>query len=270
MDKLTISKIKELLSGDCTPQFLNALQNDSRKGVQDLVSAYYRRKKHQETLMRRWREMCAYEKEVWSAGGLVIGVDEAGRGPLAGPVVAAAVVLPPDCYLPGLADSKTLSPRQRSALLEKITEVALDWSVGIVGPAQIDELNIFHATQLAMKQAVEGLEVSFTHLFVDGNMPCRLLDFPQRPIVKGDALSVSIAAASIIAKETRDRLMVDLDALYPGYGFAKHKGYPTPDHLASLKQLGPSPVHRRSFAPVSALCGKEQKEFGSQRTGKGR
>lgn len=264
--QLTIQEIAAILARSdpsTIPQdFLALLAEDSRQGVHRLLSAYYRSKDRSDRLARQWQAMCRFERPIWEAGGLVCGVDEAGRGPLAGPVVAAAVILPPDCYIPGLTDSKALSPQKRDELLTQITAVAVDYAVGIVEPAEIDRLNILQATYQAMALAVRDLQVDCQCILIDGNSPCPHLSQPQRAIVKGDALSVSIAAASILAKQTRDALMVDLDALYPGYGFAEHKGYPTSDHLAALARLGPSPIHRRSFAPVSTLCEKEPDHFG--------
>ena len=180
----------------------------------------------------------------------VAGVDEAGRGPLAGPVVAAAVILDPARPIAGLRDSKALSPRQRAALAAAIRESALAWSVGVSDVAEIDAVNILQATLRAMRRAVQGLAVVPGEALVDGNVLPRL-DCPARAIVKGDRDVVAISAASIIAKTTRDAMLDALDARYPGYGFARHKGYPTPAHLDALARLGPCPAHRRSFAPVA-------------------
>jgi ribonuclease HII len=180
----------------------------------------------------------------------VAGVDEAGRGPLAGPVVAAAVILDPARPIAGLRDSKALSPRQRAALAAAIRESALAWSVGVSDVAEIDAVNILQATLRAMRRAVQGLAVGPGEALVDGNVLPRL-DCPARAIVKGDRDVMAISAASIIAKTTRDAMLDEADGLYPGYGFARHKGYPTAAHLAALARLGPCPVHRRSFAPVA-------------------
>ena len=181
---------------------------------------------------------------------LVCGVDEAGRGPLAGPVCAAAVILPPDAELPGLNDSKKLSEKKREALFEPIKEIALGWGIGLASEAEIDEHNILQATFLAMRRAVEPLRqqsgLTPDLVLVDGYRDPGLL-LPTQTVVKGDATSAAIAAASILAKVTRDHLLLELDAQYPQYGFAKHKGYPTKDHYAALAQYGISPVHRRSF-----------------------
>ena len=183
---------------------------------------------------------------------LVAGVDEAGRGPLAGPVVAAAVMLDPDRPVPGLADSKVLSEAKREALYGEIVCAALAWSVGRAEVAEIDRLNILQATMLAMQRAVAGLAPAAKYALVDGN---RLPDLPCRAeaVVRGDSLVPAISAASILAKVARDREMVALDRRFPGYGLAQHKGYPTRAHILALEALGPSIIHRRSFGPVKKL-----------------
>jgi len=193
------------------------------------------------------------ERELWAAGlTSVAGVDEAGVGPLAGPVVAAAVVFPPNAALRGVDDSKRLTPTRRTALEAEIRALALGVGVGIVDVADIDRLNIYHAALDAMRRAVLALPVSPDHVVVDAR---RIPDItpPQTALVHGDARSFSIAAASIVAKVTRDRLMHDLDARYPEYGFRDHMGYGTPQHLAAINRHGPCPAHRRSFAPVREL-----------------
>ena len=182
----------------------------------------------------------------------VCGVDEAGRGPWAGPVCAAAVILDPASAPAGLDDSKKLTHLKREALESEIKIRAVAWCVGWASVEEIAELNILQATGLAMRRAVEGLAVTPVFALVDGNyrfrLPCEI-----RTVVKGDSLSASIAAASILAKTARDRLMVEMDAAYPGYGFAAHKGYHAPVHVAALKALGPSPIHRRGWAPIRDL-----------------
>ncbi|MCD4865812.1 ribonuclease HII [Pseudomonas sp. PLB05] len=180
---------------------------------------------------------------------LVAGVDEVGRGPLCGAVVTAAVILDPGKPILGLNDSKKLSLTRREALFDEIQEKALAWCVARAEVAEIDRLNILHATMLAMQRAVEGLRVQPRLALIDGNR-CPKLAVPSSPVVKGDSQVPAIAAASILAKVTRDREMQALDALYPGYGLAGHKGYPTAEHLDALRRLGPTPIHRRSFAPV--------------------
>ncbi len=186
--------------------------------------------------------------------GHVCGVDEAGRGPWAGPVSAGAVILDPNMIPKGLDDSKKLTAKAREALEPQIKASALAWGVGFATAEEIDTLNILQATGLAMRRAIEALSVKPAHALVDGNyrfvLPC-----PVTPVVGGDGKSLSIAAASILAKVARDRLMVEMDAVYPGYGFAGHKGYHATSHVAALAKLGPCPIHRRSWAPIRALLG---------------
>ena len=187
-----------------------------------------------------------------AAVGLVAGVDEVGRGPLAGAVVTAAVILDPGRPIAGLRDSKALTPARREALAEVIRAQALAWALGRAEVEEIDRLNILWATLLAMERAVLALPVCPDRVLVDGDR-CPAVPFPVEAVVGGDASVPCISAASILAKVTRDRELVELDALYPGYGFARHKGYPTREHLEALARLGPSPVHRRSFGPVASV-----------------
>ena len=192
-----------------------------------------------------------HEREVLAAGhSWPAGVDEAGRGCLAGPVVAAAVLLPPDVDLPEVRDSKALTPEAREAAACRIRDLAVAWGLGIVEVEQIDRLNILRATHLAMREALEELGDRIDCALVDG-LPVPGLPVPARFIVRGDQVCLSIAAASIIAKVERDRIMVELDRRYPGYGLARNKGYGTREHREALARLGPAPVHRRSFAPVA-------------------
>ena len=181
---------------------------------------------------------------------LIAGVDEAGRGPLAGPVVAAAVILDPDRRLRGLRDSKVLTPVERERLAVKIRANAIAWAVGFADVGEIDTLNILRASLLAMRRAVHALAVAPTEALVDGNQ-CPELDCPVYAIVKGDRDIASVSAASVIAKTTRDAMLVELDRVYPVYGFAQHKGYSTREHIAALNRHGPCPAHRRFFAPVA-------------------
>lgn len=193
------------------------------------------------------------EREYWRSGTVsVAGVDEAGRGPLAGPVVAAAVIFPPEHFIEGVRDSKLLTEDEREELYARIVAEASAYGIGIVQPEVIDQINILQATYRAMHEAIRSLSVEPSLLLVDGN---RFLDMgiPFRTIVDGDALSFSIAAASIIAKVTRDRLMMAYDAQFPGYGFAQHKGYATPQHREAIRRLGLCEIHRRSFADLSQL-----------------
>jgi len=201
---------------------------------------------NEEVLRQRWQDMNEYEDALRRQGITAIaGIDEAGRGPLAGPVVAGAVILPAGCEILGLNDSKQLSEKKRLQLEEEIKEKALAWACIAVSAQRIDEINILQATKQAMCEAVAALSVTPQHLLLDAiTLP---VDLPQTPIIKGDCKSVSIAAASILAKNERDRMMVAYDAQYPVYGFAKHKGYPTAQHKESLRTHGFSPIHRRTF-----------------------
>lgn len=183
---------------------------------------------------------------------LVAGVDEVGRGPLAGPVITAAVILDPERPIEGLADSKKLSEKRREELFEIIQERALAWSLGRAEVDEIDKINILQATMLAMQRAVMALEPQPQHALIDGNR-CPELSCTSEAVVKGDSRVPAIAAASILAKVSRDKEMAELDASYPGYGLAGHKGYPTRAHIAALQELGVSPIHRRSFGPVKRL-----------------
>ena len=192
----------------------------------------------------------------WAGPALTAGVDEAGRGPLAGPVVAAAVILEPSRPVAGLADSKVLSPARREVVAATIRTQSLAWSLGWADAAEIDTLNILQATMLAMRRALAALSVPPQHVIIDGNRCPDLsglsFDCTAEAVVKGDSLVASVSAASILAKVARDEHMRVLDGRYPGYGLADHKGYPTAAHIAALRRLGPSPVHRRSFAPVQS------------------
>ena len=193
-----------------------------------------------------------YEKNLRAQGiHGIAGIDEAGRGPLAGPVVCAAVILPHPIDLPGLDDSKKLTPRRRESLYSELTKnPAIRWSVVHITSEEIDRLNILRATHAGMRRAWEKLDPRPAHALIDG-LPVPDFPCPQTALVGGDGLSLSIAAASVIAKVERDRAMVEFDRLYPEYGFAKHKGYPTAEHFAKLRAHGPCPIHRKSFAPVA-------------------
>lgn len=196
-------------------------------------------------------DIWAYEKEAWAAGFEgVVGVDEVGLGPMAGPVVAAAVLLPKDFSSEGVRDSKVMTPSARDLAYARITKEAICFGIGIIGREIIDDINVLRAAQAAMRAALSQMSAAFDFILVDGR-PVPDLCAKSRAIVKGDALSVSIGAASILAKVTRDRIMLDLDKQYPQYGFASHKGYCTAEHMSALNEHGPCPCHRRSFAPVS-------------------
>jgi ribonuclease HII len=200
-------------------------------------------------LLNRLRCTLRYEKKARQAGAtLIAGVDEVGRGSLFGPVVAAAVILDPGYRIRGLRDSKLLPAERRELLAPRIREHAISWTVAAIDAARIDQINIYHASRLAMLQAVMQLQPAADYLLIDAvRLDCEL---PQRAIIHGDALSASIAAASILAKVERDRIMCQWDAVFPEFGLASHKGYSTPQHLAALQQHGPTPLHRQSFAPV--------------------
>ncbi|MFQ5597112.1 MAG: ribonuclease HII [Nitrospiria bacterium] len=194
--------------------------------------------------------MIAFEQSLFSYGyRRICGIDEAGRGPLAGPVVAAAVILPTDCRIPGLRDSKKLTARQRERFFEEITQKAVSFGIGIVESRTIDKINIYRATLLAMRRSVDALRARPDYLLIDA-MPLPDIDICQESIIRGDDLSLSIAAASVIAKVTRDRLMLRFHTCYPAYGFDRHKGYGTRDHLEKIREYGPCRIHRKTFRGV--------------------
>ncbi len=241
---------------------LQALANDPRQGARKLAQLLHRRRSEKLKESRRLRDLFKLEHELWKQGiRLIAGVDEAGMAPLAGPIVAAAVILPRRYKLPGLKDSKKIADEcKRAQLAHQIKRDAISWAVGWADVGEIDKINVYHAGLLAMKRAVESLDVQPEYLLVDARIIPHC-PYPQKGIIRGDSLSASIAAASIIAKTTRDQHMIAWDRVYPGYGFASHKGYPTASHLKALQSLGPLPIHRKSFAPVRALLGSapEQK-----------
>ena len=207
-----------------------------------------REQRKQEKLQKereRLEAMRSFEHQ-YEGYGAVCGIDEVGRGPLAGPVVAGAVILPSDCEILYLNDSKKLSEKKRELLYDEIMEKAVATGIGVISPARIDEINILQATYEAMRMAISNLKVQPSVLLNDA-VTIPLVEIPQVPIIKGDAKSVSIAAASIIAKVTRDHMMVEYEEIYPGYGFASNKGYGSAQHIAALKELGPTPIHRRTF-----------------------
>ncbi len=219
-----------------------------------------RRRRKSRAEGQRLRRLLRFETELWASGVTrVAGVDEAGMSPLAGPVVAAAVVLPVRYRRAGVDDSKKLDADTRTRLAVHIKREAVAWAVGMATPEEIDRINIYHAGLLAMRRAVEGLDPAAESLLIDAR-PLRDVPLPQRSIIHGDALSLSIAAASIIAKTTRDAIMIEMDARYPGYGFARHKGYPVRAHQEALERLGVLPIHRRSFAPVRRALGLEPEQ----------
>ena len=232
-----------------------ALRADPRAGAKAILDAVARRRLANRSEGQRLRNLLRYESALWASGVLsVAGVDEAGMSPLAGPVAAAAVVFRPGSRIPGVDDFKKLDAATREELACAIKETAVAWSVAFAEVQEIDTINIYWAGLLAMRRAVDGLSLTPDHVLLDARR-LKDLKIPQQPIVKGDARSLTIAAASILAKTARDALMRRLDGEHPGYGFSKHKGYPVRDHLAALKRLGASPVHRLSFAPVRLVLG---------------
>src|SRR5699024_3337826 len=240
---MTIKEVKELLSSnDVTEAQLAELEKDPRVGVQKLIVSY--RKKQAKLLAKKeaFLERFSYEKQFWQKGELVAGVDEVGRGPLAGPVVTAAVIIDHNFDLLEVNDSKKLSPEKRLQLYPKILSEAVSVGIGVKSAAVIDQINIYEADRQAMAQAVKALDVKPDALLVDAmNVP---IDIPQIELIKGDAKSNSIAAASIVAKVFRDKLMDDYDKIYPQYGFPRNAGYGTKEHVEALKKYGPTPIHR--------------------------
>jgi ribonuclease HII len=235
---------------------LEALEADPRQGARSLARRIRARQEKNRSEGQRLRHLLRYETELWTQGlERVVGVDEAGMAPLAGPVVAAAAILPKNYRLKGLDDSKKIiEEERREELAAALKRDVVAWAVGVAEVEEIDRINIYHAGLLAMRRAVEGLGLVPDYALVDARTipecPC-----PQKGIIHGDALSMSIAAASILAKTTRDRMMAELDAKYPGYGLASHKGYPTPQHFQAMKEKGVLPIHRRSFGPVREALG---------------
>jgi ribonuclease HII len=232
-----------------------ALAADPRSGARAVYEAILKRRSGNRAEGQRLRHLLEYERALWDEGVLLVGgVDEAGMAPLAGPVVAAAVILPRDFRPRGIDDSKQIDAAERDRLCVEIKAQAICWSVGVAEVEEIDTINIYRAGLLAMRRAVEGLATRPDHLLVDARRIPEC-DIPQRGIIHGDALSLTIAAASIVAKTTRDARMEELDATHPGYGFARHKGYPTAEHFAALRALGACAIHRRSFAPIREALG---------------
>ena len=252
-EKMKISEVKELLAGTPTPEQLAQLRADERSGVQKLLAAYDKRLEKAALEKERFAKMLTYEKEYYAQGvQYVAGVDEAGRGPLAGPLVIAAVILPQEVFIPGLNDSKQLSAAKRDKLYEEIMAKAVAIEVNIVSVSNIDKYNIYAATQRGMAEVLEHLPVQPQVALIDA-MPLQVQGMEAVPIVHGDALSASIAAASIIAKVTRDRIMERLDAQFPAYGFAHNKGYGSGAHMQAIAEFGATKWHRRSYEPVKSM-----------------
>ena len=227
------------------PALFAQYESDARNGVTALIVRYRKQLAKLSAERERLEKMRCYEHQ-YEQQGLVCGIDEAGRGPLAGPVVAAAVILPKNCEILYLNDSKQLTEKRREAMFDEIKDKAVAYGIGMASPARIDEINILQATYEAMRQAVSRLSVQ-PQLLLNDAVTIPEIQIPQVPIIKGDAKSVSIAAASIVAKVTRDRMMEEYDKVLPEYGFASNKGYGSAAHIEALKKYGPSPIHRKTF-----------------------
>lgn len=251
MEKKSIAVLRDLIfAGKLTEEETAALKGDSRKGVQKLLRRHGQIREHQEQLEKKYIEMQCFERELYQSGcDHIAGIDEAGRGPLAGPVVAAAVILPKDIQIIGLNDSKLLNEEKRNMFYDKIKKEAISYGISIVGNEVIDDINIYEATKTAMHHAIGKLSPVPDHVLIDAvelsGLPC-----PANAIIKGDGRSISIAAASILAKVTRDRVMAELHEASPEYDFLTNKGYGTKHHLEMLKTRGATIHHRRSFSPV--------------------
>lgn len=245
-EKISVIKSHfQAASMDRLPELISAYEADERSGVQSLIAAANKKLEALEKEKQRTDSLKKFEKE-YAAFGYLCGIDEVGRGPLAGPVVAGAIILPKDCDILYLNDSKQLSEKKREELYDVIMEKAVSVGLGFSSPERIDEINILQATYEAMQEAVSKLSVQPDVLLNDA-VTIPGLPMKQVPIIKGDAKSVSIAAASIVAKVTRDRMMVEYDTVFPEYGFASNKGYGAAAHIEALKKYGPCPIHRRSF-----------------------
>ncbi len=243
-------KLQEITNPD--DSFLTECQNDDRKGVVELVNKWYRVYEKDQALRQHFINMSQFEKRLYQQGfSWIAGIDEVGRGPLAGPVVASAVILPETFYLPGINDSKKLSEAKREQFYERIIDGAIAIGTGVIHNDEIDDINIYQATKKAMISAVSQLSQQPDHLLIDAmelDIP-----IPQQSIIKGDAKSISIAAASIVAKVTRDRMMKEYAKEYPHYGFEKNMGYGTSVHIDALHTYGLTPWHRRSFSPIKEM-----------------
>ena len=250
---MTISEIREILLGSPSEEFLAELEQDGRVAVKKLLQAYHKRVEKAALERERFHKMLSYERQYYAEGAkLIAGVDEAGRGPLAGPLVIAAVVMPEEFFISGLNDSKQISASKRDKLYDEILQKALSVSVNVVSISNIDELNIYRATQQGMAEVLLHLDKQPDVALIDA-MPVEAGDIKTVSLVHGDALSASIAAASIIAKVTRDRIMEKLDALYPAYKFANNKGYGSKEHMQAIDMEGVTEWHRRSYEPVKSL-----------------
>ncbi len=266
---VTVSVIREEMQAADTeklPAFVKQYENDARAGVQALVKRARRQVMALEKEKKRTEAMQAYEKK-YGQYTYICGIDEVGRGPLAGPVVAGAVILPKNCDILYLNDSKQLSAKKREELYDIIIGKAVSVGLGFVSPERIDEINILQATYEAMRQAISALTVK-PDLLLNDAVTIPQVEIRQIPIIKGDAKSISIAAASIVAKVTRDRMMADYDTVLPGYGFAANKGYGSQEHIAALRKLGPSPIHRKTF--IKNISGSGVDQPGGEQSGQDR
>lgn len=269
VEELSVEDIRKRYSDSAEPvsaQVLNRLRKDPRLGVRKLLAVLEKRHEHEQRERTRMDAMRHFELVLWKSGIRdIAGVDEAGVAPLAGPVVAAAVMFPPNTDIAGIDDSKKVDPQTRAELAVEIRAKASGVAVGIGTVEDIDRVNIYHASLLAMQRAVEGLPRPPQHVLVDARTVPGI-PMPQNAFNKGDGLNFSIAAASIIAKTSRDAMMEDLDRRYPGYGFAAHKGYPTSEHRDAFVKLGPCPVHRMSFPVIHEMLGEYSPQFYELRT----
>ena len=245
--KFTLSQMDDTLknAGDRLSDYLKAFREDVRPGARRLVEKYQKAMDKLEAEKKRIVKMMEYERR-YADYEYIAGIDEGGRGPLAGPVVTCAVILPKDCDILYINDSKQLTQKKREELYEEITAKAISYGIGISSPQRIDEINILQANYEAMRQSIKNLSV-IPDILLNDAVTIPEVRIPQVPIIKGDTKSISIAAASIVAKVHRDRLMVEYDKQYPGYGFASNKGYGSEEHVQAIKKLGPSPIHRKSF-----------------------
>ncbi|GFI61384.1 ribonuclease HII [Clostridiales bacterium] len=247
---LKINEIKEILSrasNDELPEKIKMFKDDERTGVKKLICQYEKKLDKSKKELERLEKLSAFENQLRNSGyTLICGVDEVGRGPLAGPVMAAAVILPAECRIVGINDSKKLTPAKREELSAQIKEEAVAYAVGSVSPAEIDSINILQATYKAMQKAINRLTQKPDFILADA-VTIPNIAIPQRGIVHGDAKSITIGAASIVAKVERDLMMCEYEEIYHGYGFARNKGYGTEEHITALKELGPCPIHRKSF-----------------------
>jgi ribonuclease HII len=257
MKNLTIEEIEKklFLEAEADAKFIELLKKDGRKGVHRVLKKWLKEQEKEQMLLEKFKEMTFFERKLRAQGfQQIAGIDEAGRGPLAGPVVAAAVILPDNFNLPGIDDSKKLSEQKREEFFRVIEKEATAIGVGIIGAEEIDSINILQAAKKAMLTALTELSVQPDYLLIDA---VRLeTPYPAEALIKGDARSVTIAAASIIAKVTRDRLMKEISERYPAYGFASNMGYGTSEHLEALNRYGATPYHRKSFAPVRDSLGQ--------------